>query len=1452
MRDLESRDVRLAAIDHGGSPRVSASGASAAEGVVPSSARPKACLSTTIVSPLALAEAPMRAPSTRVVSSRVPRRLIPAAASVRAWRLEKIWCQARTTALARATAPGQATAPARTPGAAIGVRRSVLATAMTLCATIGALVLCGAPAQAAIRHSFQSQITEAKGGRFSEMLCGVAIDPASQDLYVADPGANAIDVFDSADAFQSEINGVSIPTGPFSAFACNSAVDDTTGDVYVADSGTDVVYVFDALGSWIATLNGSGAPVEGETTAGKTPQGSFGGGYVHVATDPASGDVYVADSGDGVVDRFNSANEYQSQLTGLPEAWGVATDSSGRVYVAESGSGGVFEFDSSGSQIAQITGTPGGAFTDLTGVALDSAGNVYVTDQGPNVIDEFDSAGTFVGQVSGTPSGAFGGPTGVAVSAAGNLYVADHVESEEVTRGVVDVFAPGVVVPDVTIGSVSEPRGTSVTLNGTVNPEGTQVTGCEFEYGTSASYGQSRPCSKPVPFTGNGAEPVSANVTELQSGTTYDFRLAATNVNGTEASTGTFTTPGPTIDEERSTDVSATAAKLHAQIDPNGAETSYFFQYGTTTSYGASVPAPPGVDIGSGTGGQDVAPEQVQGLAPSTIYHYRLVAVQSGEEFDGLDHVFTTQPPGSALTLPDGREWEQVTPQNKQGALILGLFKKGALGLDVGPIQAAADGSAITYAASAPTGSEPKGYSNFAQILSGRGAAGWSSADISTPRDAVTSVEQSEYQFFSSDLSLALIEPFSGLTGHTALLSPHASEATPYVRSRSLCEREPTEAECFLPLFTAEEGFADVPAGAVFDTKASNRLALEGATPDLSHVVVSSSAQLTATPTKAGTPQLYAWSAGRPPGEAVQLVSVLPPSEGGVSISSPRVGGEPSQHSQGSRNAISADGSHVFWRTDTSSGPALYMRDTVNEETIRLDVVQPGALGGGEPQGAWFQVASSDGSKVLFRDTQRLTKASGKSGDAEEDGKGGGDLYECEIVEEAGKDKCDLTDLTPEREGRAAEVQNMVVGASDDGSYVYFVANGVLAAGAMPGNCGEEEPGEVLAPATCNLYVSHEGTTTFIATLSDEDEMDWGGGSGSAHSIDRLTARVSPNGRYAAFMSSRSLTGYDTLDANSGKPDQEVYLFDAQAPPGTSQLVCASCDPSGARPTGVEAEKITNGVDSAALNLADVAEGDGHEGGAQGGFGNLSWVAANLPGGSTLSGLGSNGPSLYQSRLLSDSGRLFFNSSDALAPQDVDGTGDVYEYEPSGVGSCTTSTENFSAGSGGCVDLISSGTSSAESGFLDASENGDDVFFLTSESLVPGDVDTAEDVYDAHVCTTQAPCASAPASPPPCTTGEGCRATPTPQPSIFGAPPSATFSGSGNPTTAPKTAVSKPPAKKSKSLTRAQKLRKALKGCHAKKRGKRRALCERAARKRYGVKQSSTKRKANTSKRGNG
>jgi hypothetical protein len=705
----------------------------------------------------------------------------------------------------------------------------------------------------------------------------------------------------------------------------------------------------------------------------------------------------------------------------------------------------------------------------------------------------------------------------------------------------------------------------------------------------------------------------------------------------------------------------------------------------------------------------------------------------------------------------------------------------------------------------------------FAPVLSVRGGGGWSSREI-IPPDAQPVGSGGvgsfglENQLFSTDLSSSLLDPFK----EKPLLSPAASEQTPYLRNLDVEPCLITQTNCFEPLVTGKEGFADVPSEIEFGETNNGifgQVKIAGAAPDLRHVVLNSGVPLKEEFN--GKPftlegGLYEWSARTPPAEALELVSVLPSGEPPGSSEAPSLGVNRGGQ-EILRHAISDSGSRIAWSTTQPN--ALYLRDATKEETIRLDAPEAGVT----PEGTarpLFQTASADGSVVFFTDTQQLTEDATAT-------EGKPDLYACRITPAEGAEgtlSCKLSDLTGsgavKNVGEVAFVQGDVLANSEDGAYVYFVADGVLsntanARGeeAEPGQCGAHPP----LGAKCNLYVEHYDSESetwseavFIAALSSEDHPDWGG---TRIRLDKLTARLSPNGEYLAFMSDRRLTGFDNADASiaaGGAPDEEVFLYSL----GSNSLVCASCNRYGQRPHGM---LIVAGSD-AVVDHQTIWGG--------------RWLAANVPGWQEFNG---NTGAQYQSRYLTDSGRLFFNSADALVPQDTNGTQDVYEYEPNGAGGCASAS--------GCQALISSGTSQEEAAFLDASESGGDVFFLTISSLVPVDVDQSYDVYDAHICTSGSPC-FAPAPPPvPCSSSTSCQGGSSTQ--TGSAPPaSMTLSGSGNivqPPGSAATNTSKP--------TRAQRLAKALAHCRKKYKGKskkhKRASCERRAKKRYGAKKAS-------------
>ena len=283
-----------------------------------------------------------------------------------------------------------------------------------------------------------------------------------------------------------------------------------------------------------------------------------------------------------------------------------------------------------------------------------------------------------------------------------------------------------------------------------------------------------------------------------------------------------------------------------------------------------------------------------------------------------------------------------------------------------------------------------------------------------------------------------------------------------------------------------------------------------------------------------------------------------------------------------------------------------------------------------------------------------------------------------------------------------------------------------------------------------------------------------------------VTARVSPNGRWLAFMSGRRLTGYDNTDVSErevlsgeGKQhaDEEVYLYHAEASPSGQLGPGSSC---ARRVTRRDSAPKACSIPAKKKNKSN---GSRHCSSTTDGCGKVVGWLGTFPAGPRIELNGAQ----YQSRYLSNNGRLFFNSPDALVPADVNKKENVYEYEPEGVGDCQITVagagEVFEPASGGCVGLISSGTSSQESAFLDASatggrdnegdEGGGDVFFMTTSQLAPQDVDQAYDIYDAHECTASSPCISqaAPAVPPACNNEASCKAAPETQPTSTACPP---------------------------------------------------------------------------------
>ncbi len=437
------------------------------------------------------------------------------------------------------------------------------------------------------------------------------------------------------------------------------------------------------------------------------------------------------------------------------------------------------------------------------------------------------------------------------------------------------------------------------------------------------------------------------------------------------------------------------------------------------------------------------------------------------------------------------------------------------------------------------------------------------------------------------------------------------------------------------------------------------------------------------------------------------------------------------------QNTISADGSKVFFN-DLASGRSTCAwagpKPCRSPRRRRALPPTPPNRPPGSPPPPAARRSSSAAAERLTADSTAVSTADNTCSTSSQ----GADLYRYDTA------SGDLTDLTVDSNASdvcpagatpcGAQVRGLL-GASADGSYVYFVANGVLASGASPGNCGSS------GNSACSVYLYHDGTTTFVARLTgpnlggQHEGINWENYSSSSvgESLNGKGSRVSPAGAllFTATDSVEAIGGYDNQCGN-GHLCAEIFRY----APGDAAPTCISCNPTGSRPSGDA--WLQSGLDQ------------------------------QLPGGH---------PSELNERLLrnlsSDGTRVFFDSADALLAADVNGVSDVYEWEADGAGSCHSSATN-----GGCLYLISTGTSPYPSYLDDASASGDDVFIFTFQSLLPSDADQLRDVYDARVDGGLPSQHQAVA--PPCGSADQCHGQGTTPPAQPGAGTGA-VSGSGNP-----------------------------------------------------------------------
>jgi DNA-binding beta-propeller fold protein YncE len=944
---------------------------------------------------------------------------------------------------------------------------------------------------------------------------------------------------------------------------------------------------------------------------------------------------------------------------------GVAVDqTTGYVYVLSQGRvhGAIQVFSADGSELiasfgehSTKTGFPGETFDEgpeklhsersSRSIAVDDAGVVYVDDFSNNIgrimVFEPQSPGDYEHYVYAGRShdiAEANNPESPVVDSAGNLYIAGKDAGKEAVLEF-DLSEPAApacrfLAKDGILALAVDPESGAVFYSGFKSEKNKlhQLSPCD----ALGELEQTSESATPRTITALAFDPALAWSPSRPSGVLYGaFTGEETPLRGLGYIYAPAEVHPPTIEAESVSAVTSTTAALHAQINPKGSPTRYAFQYLTEAQYEANEPGErfaganesPLGGAALGTGQEALgAGSSLTGLQPDTAYRYRAVASSHCDpehEEEACEtagaaqvfHTFPVEPPG----LSDNRAWELVSPPQKNGGEVIPADSGvSSCGYECKP---AANGVSSRF----PLQSSPDGE-----------AVVYEGFPFSFTEGAATFNEYAARRTASGWQTTILAPQLLAGTGigsykafDTELTKGLIEQSRPTLSAEAPSEydnlyAQPTASPAALsPLLLSQPpNRLDSSGGYGF------ALTYAGASADLSRIFFEANDALTPeTPfapeaTDGGTTKnnLYEWHEG-----SLSLVSVLPGNVETIPGAAFGARQEGEYVKADLSHAISADGSRAFWSDEAGQ---VYVRE--EGETTR-EIPDPGK----------FLSASADGSRVLLQD---------------------GFLYDLETEE--------ATDLSEGEGGFEG-----ILGQSEDLSHIYFVDTAVLT--------GEEENeyGPKAQAGKDNLYAWDEGSVSFVATLDPSDAtagIDLATGDWVASSAYR-TAEASPDGRWLAFSSRAPLSGYDNTGpcGVEGKliPCEEAFLYDSQS----GELLCPSCNRSGAHPLGDSTLRLIQGSDS----------------------------------------------SLPQPRYMLDNGRLYFDTQDSLTPFDTnEGVEDVYQYEPEGIGSCERES--------GCVNLISAGHEPIDSNLLAVDESGKNVFFTTRDQLVLKDRDDLLDLYDAR------------------------------------------------------------------------------------------------------------------------
>jgi sugar lactone lactonase YvrE len=485
--------------------------------------------------------------------------------------------------------------------------------------------------------AFVGRITETPAGGLSGPM-GVAVDGVG-NVFVASAWSGSVDKFDSTVAVDDVAAYLGSVTGPDVGNPAGVAVD-STGQVYVTQMFGATSKFADAQFTPDPEAD-IGVPVD------------MGAG-IAVAVNPADDHLFI-DRGSEIVEYDPAGTQVGRSSQGFGSSTGLAVDGTNDLlYVADAQNtrgvvlGPGVEVDAP----AVTTGAPSDVTSSsahLTG-SVDPGGSSQLSLTSWRFEYSTDAGGSWTPLADHGPIG--GGSRPVAEDLGGLApnqevwvrLVATNA-ADTTTSDPVEVFTtdPAPPILDGAAPFASAITSTTATLNGTVNPNNSP-TAYRFEYVTDTQYqvdGFASATNTPVGDAGStiGDQTVSADITGLEAGALYHFRLVANNGTGgdVQGSEATFAT-APDV-PAGATDVTADAATLIGTIDSHGSAVSYRFEYGKTTAYGKATPlvanAPP-------TDGEVTT--AISGLEPSTTYHVRVLATVNGQTATGPDGTFETLP----------------------------------------------------------------------------------------------------------------------------------------------------------------------------------------------------------------------------------------------------------------------------------------------------------------------------------------------------------------------------------------------------------------------------------------------------------------------------------------------------------------------------------------------------------------------------------------------------------------------------------------------------------------------------------------------------------------------------------------------------------------------------------------------------------------------------------------